>query len=53
MRRKACSCATTQKLARYRAAEYDCRKVEARLNAVPQFITEIDGLDYKKVWLDK
>jgi len=25
--------------------EYDWRKVEARLNAVPQFITEIDGLD--------
>ena len=33
--------ATTQKLARYWATEYDWRKVEARLNAVPQFITEI------------
>jgi hypothetical protein len=37
--------ATTQKLARYWASEYDWRKVEARLNAVPNFITEIDGLD--------
>jgi len=37
--------ATTQKLARYWATKYDWRKVEARLNAYPQFITEIDGLD--------
>jgi pimeloyl-ACP methyl ester carboxylesterase len=37
--------ATTQKLARYWATEYDWRNVEARLNAVPNFITEIDGLD--------
>jgi hypothetical protein len=37
--------ATTQALARYWAAEYDWRACEARLNAVPQFITEIDGLD--------
>jgi pimeloyl-ACP methyl ester carboxylesterase len=37
--------ATTQALARYWATEYDWRKVEARLNAVPNFITEIDGLD--------
>jgi pimeloyl-ACP methyl ester carboxylesterase len=37
--------ATIQKLARYWATEYDWRKVEARLNAYPQFITEIDGLD--------
>ena len=37
--------ATMQKLARYWEAEYDWRKVEARLNAYPQFITEIDGLD--------
>src|SRR6187549_3144889 len=37
--------ATTQTLARYWATEYDWRKVEARLNAVPNFITEIDGLD--------
>jgi pimeloyl-ACP methyl ester carboxylesterase len=37
--------ATTQALARYWATEYDWRKVEARLNALPNFITEIDGLD--------
>ena len=37
--------ATTQKLARYWATEYDWRKCEARLNALPNFITEIDGLD--------
>ena len=37
--------ATMQKLARYWATEYDWRKVEARLSALPQFITEIDGLD--------
>ncbi len=37
--------ATTQKLAHYWATEYDWRKVEARLNALPQFITTIDGLD--------
>jgi pimeloyl-ACP methyl ester carboxylesterase len=37
--------ATTQKLARYWGTEYDWRKVEARLNAVPNFVTEIDGLD--------
>jgi pimeloyl-ACP methyl ester carboxylesterase len=34
-----------QALAQYWATEYDWRKVEARLNALPQFITEIDGLD--------
>src|SRR5438876_9414363 len=37
--------ATVQALARYWATEYDWRKIEAKLNAVPQFITEIDGLD--------
>src|SRR5262245_56999884 len=37
--------ATIQKLAQYWATEHDWRKVEARLNALPQFITEIDGLD--------
>src|SRR3989454_6867539 len=36
---------TIQKLARYWATDYDWRKVEAKLNAVPQFTTEIDGLD--------
>lgn len=37
--------ATVQKLAKYWAKEYDWRKVEARLNALPNFVTEIDGLD--------
>jgi len=37
--------ATTQALAQYWATVYDWRKVEARLNALPNFITEIDGLD--------
>src|SRR5438094_5175788 len=37
--------ATMQKLGRYWGTEYDWRKCEAKLNALPQFITEIDGLD--------
>jgi pimeloyl-ACP methyl ester carboxylesterase len=37
--------ATIQKLARYWATGYDWRRCEARLNACPQFLTEIDGLD--------
>jgi pimeloyl-ACP methyl ester carboxylesterase len=37
--------ATVQALAHYWATEYDWRKIEARLNTLPQFITEIDGLD--------
>jgi pimeloyl-ACP methyl ester carboxylesterase len=37
--------ATMQKLARYWAKEYDWRKCEARLNALPHFLAEIDGLD--------
>ena len=37
--------ATAQALARYWATDYDWRKVEKKLNALPQFITEIDGLD--------
>jgi pimeloyl-ACP methyl ester carboxylesterase len=37
--------ATMQKLARHWATEYDWRRCEAELNALPQFITEIDGLD--------
>ncbi|MFI7491863.1 epoxide hydrolase family protein [Micromonospora echinaurantiaca] len=36
---------TIQALARYWEKEYDWRKVEARLNSLPNFITEIDGLD--------
>jgi len=37
--------ATIQELARYWAEEYDWRKCEQKLNALPHFITEIDGLD--------
>src|ERR1700728_1288728 len=37
--------ATVQALARYWATEYDWRKIEAKLNALPQFLTVIDGLD--------
>src|SRR6202040_4072534 len=37
--------ATIQALARYWAADYDWRKIEAKINTLPQFITEIDGLD--------
>ena len=37
--------ATMQRVARYWSTDYDWRKVEARLNALPQFVTEIDGLD--------
>jgi len=36
---------TLQKLARYWEADYDWRKVEAQLNALPQFTTEIDGVE--------
>src|SRR5882724_12441373 len=36
---------TMQSLARHWATEHDWHKVEAKLNALPQFITEIDGLD--------
>src|SRR5687767_13901958 len=37
--------ATMQALARYWTTEYDPRRIEARLNALPQFTTEIDGVD--------
>jgi pimeloyl-ACP methyl ester carboxylesterase len=37
--------ATIEKLARYWQTDYDWRKIEAKLNALPQFVTEIDGLD--------
>jgi pimeloyl-ACP methyl ester carboxylesterase len=37
--------ATLQALCRYWAGEYEERRVEARLNALPQFTTEIDGVD--------
>jgi pimeloyl-ACP methyl ester carboxylesterase len=37
--------ATTRELVRYWGSEYDFNRVEDRLNALPQFVTEIDGLD--------
>jgi pimeloyl-ACP methyl ester carboxylesterase len=37
--------ATMQSLAEYWSNQYDWRKIEAKLNALPQFVTEIDGLD--------
>jgi pimeloyl-ACP methyl ester carboxylesterase len=37
--------ATIQELARYWTTDYDLRRVEARLNALPQFTTEIDGVE--------
>ena len=37
--------ATIQELARYWTTDYDWRKAEQKLNALPQFITEIDGVD--------
>src|SRR5262245_41834653 len=37
--------ATLQRLARYWGKDYDWRKAEAKLNALPNFITEIDGVD--------
>ena len=37
--------ATLQELARYWTTDYDWRKAEAKLNALPQFTTEIDGVD--------
>jgi pimeloyl-ACP methyl ester carboxylesterase len=37
--------ATMRKLAQHWSTDYDWRKIEARLNALPQFVTEIDGVD--------
>jgi hypothetical protein len=37
--------ATLQELVRYWGADYDWRQAEAQLNAWPQFVTTIDGLD--------
>jgi pimeloyl-ACP methyl ester carboxylesterase len=39
--------ATTQELARYWETDYDWRKAEAKLNALPQFTTEIDGVEIR------
>ena len=45
MHRRACSSRRCAKLARYWQTDYDWRKFEARLNALPQFMTTIDGVD--------
>ena len=37
--------ATTEELARYWSNDYDWHRCEERLNALPQFMTEIDGVD--------
>jgi Epoxide hydrolase N terminus len=39
--------AKIQELVRYWGTDYDWRKAEAKLNALPQFVTEIDGLDLR------
>jgi pimeloyl-ACP methyl ester carboxylesterase len=43
--------ATMQALARYWAIDYDWRKCEAKLNALPMFVTTIDGLDIQFIWV--
>jgi pimeloyl-ACP methyl ester carboxylesterase len=43
--------ATMQKLAHYWATDYDWRKAEARLNALPQFVTTIDGVDIHFIYV--
>jgi pimeloyl-ACP methyl ester carboxylesterase len=43
--------ATMQALARYWATDYDWRRCEAKLNALPMFVTTIDGLDIQFIWV--
>ncbi|MGA3067516.1 MAG: epoxide hydrolase family protein [Tepidisphaeraceae bacterium] len=43
--------ATMQKLAQYWATDYDWRKCEAKLNALPEFVTTIDGVDIQFIWV--
>ena len=43
--------ATMKELARYWAKDYDWRKCEAKLNALPMFVTTIDGLDIQFIWV--
>jgi pimeloyl-ACP methyl ester carboxylesterase len=42
---------TMQKLAQYWATDYDWRKAEAKLNALPQFVTNIDGVDIHFIYV--
>lgn len=43
--------ATMKKLADYWAKDYDWRKIEAKLNALPEFVTMIDGIDIQFIWV--
>ncbi len=43
--------ATMKELARYWAKDYDWRRCEAKLNALPMFVTTIDGLDIQFIWV--
>lgn len=43
--------ATMQKLAKYWSTDYDWRKCEAKLNALPEFVTTIDGVDIQFIWV--
>ena len=43
--------ATMKKLADYWATDYDWRKIEAKLNALPEFVTTIDGVDIQFIWV--
>ena len=43
--RRACSWRSSSRSCSYWGTDYDWRKAEAKLNALPQFVTEIDGLD--------
>ena len=43
--------ATIQKLAKYWATDYDWRKLETKLNALPQFVTNIDGVDIHFIYV--
>ena len=45
--------ATIQALGRYWGTDYDWRRCEARLNALPQFKTEIDGLDLSLIHISE
>jgi pimeloyl-ACP methyl ester carboxylesterase len=43
--------ATMKELVRYWATDYDWRKCEAKLNALPEFVTTIDGVDIQFIWV--
>jgi hypothetical protein len=43
--------AKLQQLVRYWGTDYDWRKTEAKLNAVPQYMTNIDGVDIQFAWI--